>query len=239
MIKNFLFIATVLILISSCKRSDKPVITFNRDSALKSYLQFIDTLPYYDTTDLNYKVLQAYQNNDSSFFIKFFKEQKRKEEFLKQWANNDTCVKLKSLEDLGVDQAYRFKYTSAFCSMPIVATVTKKGDIINLHFIVYQTQYDTVHCKIINEINKKMTLHNWEDFYRMLMQADIWGLKRENGISGVDGSTITFTAFENIPNTSRPARQCYVERWVYSTLSDAFDYTLKLSGNTKGCYWIK
>lgn len=238
-VRNLIISAMVLLLFSSCERSAKQVATFNRDTDLQNYLLVLDSLPYYDTTDLNYKALKAYQKNDSNFFIEFAEEKKRKQEFLKQWANSDTCVKLKPLDSLGVDQAYRFKFISAFCSMPIIATVTKKGEEVNLHFIVYQSQYDTVRCEMINEINKKLTLDNWEDFSMKLMQADIWGLKRDNGISGLDGSTMTFTAFENIPNTSRPPRQCFVERWSYSTLKEPFDYIVKLSGNTKGCFWIQ
>jgi hypothetical protein len=239
MIKTFFLLAVCFVLLSSCNRNDSPVITFNRDTALNSYLQFLDSLPYYDTSDLNYKALKAYKNNDSNFFYEFSNEQKIKKEFQNQLASNDTCIKLANLQDLSVDQAYRFKFIPAFCSMPIVTTITKKGDIINLHFIVYQTQYDTINCKMINEIKKQLTLKNWEDFCLKLKQADIWGLKRENGISGLDGSKITFTGFENYPNRDLPSRHFYIERWGSSTLNDAFNYTILMSGNTKGYFYIK
>ena len=150
-----------------------------------------------------------------------------------------SCIHLKNLKELNCDRAYRFIYHSAFCYDPIVATITKKQDSINLHFLVYHLKHDTTPCRVITEFNRRLTSDNWDNFYNNLENADIWGLKRENGRRGVDGSTLTFMAYENEAYVRNNPRHCYIHRWVYSSLNETFDYVLKISGNKTGCYWVQ
>ena len=240
MSNNYKFTLLLVVIFCSCRNIEKQTGTFNKDTALIKYLRTLDSLPYYDTTDLNYKVLKAYKNNDSIFFIELDRKQLREKERSFRYLLQDSCIHLKKLEELGVEQAYRFIYTSPFCGKPIVATATKKGYYFNLHFLIYEPSHDTVPCRIITEFNKKMTSDNWDNFFNKLMFADIWGLKRENGITGLDGSTMTFIGYQTDTTISYiPTKQCYINRWVFSTMREPFDYLLKLSKNKKGCYWIQ
>jgi hypothetical protein len=225
---------------TSCNQGNNSELKYSiRDTVLKEHLLEIDSLPYYDTTEINYKILRAYQNNDTAFFKNLSSQIKREKEYKNYWSSMDTCIHQQKLQELGVDEAYRFIFLPAFCRTPINMTVTKKGDITNLHFLLFQNKYDTASCKIISEYDKKLTQKEWEEFSDKLLAADIWGLKRENGIHGLDGSTITFIGYQKGNSSfNRPDKISYVNRWEFSTLHEAFTYLLKISGNKKGCYWI-
>jgi hypothetical protein len=226
--------------LTSCTQRDNSTSKYSiRDTVLKEHFLAIDSLPYYDTTEINYRVLKAYQSNDTTFFKNLSTQIKKASEYKRYWSSMDTCIHQQNLKDLGVDEAYRFEFLPAFCSTPINVTVTIKGDSANLHFLLYQNKHDTVSCKVISEYDKKMSSKEWEEFNDKLSLADIWGLKRENGIHGLDGSTITFIGYQKGNSSfNRPDKICYVNRWEFSTLHDAFTYLLKISGNKKGCYWI-
>ncbi len=232
-------ILVLFVLLTACNNSDNKSTKFDREIALKKYLLAIENIPFYDTSDINFKVLKAYQCNDSLFFSNIENEQKYENSYEAKLKIKSSCIHLKNLKDLNCDKAYRFTYYAPFCSKPIVATITKKQDSINLHFLVYQLKHDTTPCMIITEFNKRLTSDNWDTFYNKLENADIWGLKRENGRSGVDGSTLTFMAYENDANERNNPRHCYIDRWVYSSLDETFVYVLKISGNRKGCYWMQ
>ena len=231
----------ILSTITSCKDRLSNRLNFSlKDSVLKEHLLAMDSIPYYDTTEINYKVLKAYQNNDTTFFKSLRIEIQKESEYRRRWENSDSCVHLKKINELNADEAYRFFYYPAFCPSPIIATITKRDTNINLHFIVYQSNYDTISCKIITEFNKKLTMKNWEDFSSKLGLADIWGLKRENGMQGFDGTTIRFIGYQKSnPYYNQKEKVCYVHRWEVTTLRDAFDIILKVSKNKKGCVWIE
>ncbi|MGC4104051.1 hypothetical protein [Ferruginibacter sp.] len=230
-----------LVIITSCTQKCNDQLKYSiRDTVLKQHLAELDSLPYYDTTDINYKVLKAYQNNDTTFFKNLIVQIKKQKEYSHYGSLMDDCIHQPELNDLGADEAYRFIFLSAFCIEPINVTVTKKGDSANLHFLLYQGQYDTIPCKIESEYDKKLTSAQWEEFSNKLFQADIWGLKRDNGMHGVDGSSITFIGYvKGNPSFNRPDKFCYVSRWEFSTLHDALTLLLKISGNKKGCYWVQ
>jgi hypothetical protein len=228
----YLFLFLFALSYHSCTDSNNQKLTFNKDAALKQYLLTLESLPYFDTTDKNYKVMKAYQNNDSSFFMDLENNQKREIIHLKSQEFVDSSLQLKKLESFGAEHAYRFSTTSSFEKKKMVVTVTKKGDAINLHLLVYHAKYDSMHCNLIidTKIDKKLSSENWNDFYNKLMYADIWGLKRENGIGGNDGGTLTFIAYENDTLLQRFVRQCYIYRWGYSSLGEPFHYLITLSG---------
>lgn len=228
------------VILSSCTQRDNSTLKYSiRDTVLKEYLLAIDSLPYYDESEINYKILKAYQSNDTTFLKKlsYLIRNKHYSSPLK-----DTCSHQQNLKDLGVDEAYRFEYFHAFCSMPINITVTIKGDSANLHLLLYQIKRNTYPCtcKDISEYDKKMSSKEWKEFNDKLLLADIWGLKRENGNFGLDGSTLIFIGYQR-GNVSFNGLDniCYVRRWEYSTLHDTFKYLLKISGIKKGCYWIQ
>jgi hypothetical protein len=75
-----------------------------------------------------------------------------------------------------------------------------------------------------------------------MSHADFWGLKGNNGITGLDGDDIIVSGYIRGDTADRrPARFSSVSRWVvHSTaLGDPFDLALILSGNRKGCYVVR
>lgn len=240
---RYYLIATLFFLIAfnGCKEryynNSNPYL---RDSLLKEYFSEIDSLPYYDTTDINYRVLRAYQNSDTALLKSLNSQIKKQNEFIRYRSLRDSCIHQKPLQQLDADEAYRFILLPAFCSTPINVTITKKGDSINLHFLLYQIKFDTASCRIISEYEKKLTSEQWQEFSNKLLLADIWGLKPENGIHGFDGSTITFAAYQKgNPSFNRIDKISFGTRWEFSTLYDPLQFILKISGNKKGCYWIQ
>lgn len=73
-----------------------------------------------------------------------------------------------------------------------------------------------------------------------LVQADFWGLKKDNGVHGLDGNSLTVTGYKK--SGYSPGDQFnYVYRWLWQdySISAPFNLVLKLSGNKKGCVWVE
>lgn len=210
-----------------------------KDTLLKQYFAELDSFPYYDTTQLNYQMLRAYYHNDTNVMRNINLALKQEKEYDRFWSEMDTCIHQEKLQDLDVDEAYRFIYLPAFCSMSINVTITKKGDSSKLNFLLYQITFDTMQCRILSKFDKSLTRHQWEEFRSKMQWGDIWGLKRENGSHGVDGTNLTFIAYQNGQRWDRADKINYGRRWVYSSLDDALTFILKISGNKKGCYWVQ
>ena len=234
----FLFI---FIFITSCNNSvDNQNVYSLRDSVTREHLKRIDSAFYFDTADVNYKVLKAYITNDTAFFTQLYVDIERERKYRQQLEISDSCIHQPSLKDLNVEESYRFVYTAAFCDYKLNVTVSKYGDSANIHFIIFKDLWLNDTCKIVNEYNKKITKKNWDDFSRLMDKADFWGLKSTNGVHGFDGSTLVVTGFSNgYRSLDGKARFNYVNRWGYSTLSEPFDLVLKLSGNRQGCIVIR
>lgn len=200
----------------------------------------IDSLEYTDTADINYKILKAYLSNDTGFFGKLKMDIARKKELRNLYNNNDSCIHQKPLQDLNVNEGYRFVYTGAFCDKILNITVTNNGNSANIHFILFQDVWLNKECKIISEYDKQISPENWQKFLELIDKADFWGLKSTNGRKGLDGSTLITTGFTKGHRTSELTPKFnYVYRWGYTTLNEPFYFILKLSGNTQGCLVIK
>lgn len=224
----------------SCSQSENNAPDYStRDSLIKVYLGDIDSLPYYDTTEDNYQMLKAYHKNDTALIKNALIKNREAREYERKWSFTDSCVHQMALQDLGVDEAYRMIYYPAFCTMPISVTLTKKGDSANLHFLLYEYAHDTVACRIISNYNRKLDINAWAEFRSKLWYGDIWGLKRENGIHGNDGTTLTVIGYQSGKPWNTPDKISYANRWSYSSLSGALEFALVLSGNKKGCYWVQ
>jgi hypothetical protein len=237
---NKLISAILLIILSfSCNTKSNRTDNYSlKDTILVKHFEAIESSDDFDSTDLNYKVLKAYVNNDTAFFEKIESGLVEKERYNKQWQYMDSCIHQPKLQSLPVDEAYRFIYSAAFCPYKLQVTVSRKADRSNLHFILYQNQYDTVECKIVTEYDKTLSSKNWEALMNSLSIADFWGLKKDNGVRGLDGNSLTVTGYLKGDSTNnRPAQFNYVYRWVYerTSLKEPFNLILKLSGNKSGC----
>jgi hypothetical protein len=230
----------VQVFLISCQGNNSTTKYSLKDSILKEHLFALDSLPYYDTTDINYKVLKAYQNNDTTFLKKLHSDIERGRGFAQQWRSMDSCVQQTKLESLNCDEAYRFIYSGPFCPMKQITTISKSGDSINLNFELYQLKWDAMECKKIDAFNKKITTKNWEEITRLMDRDDFLGLKRENNIHGLDGSTLIVIGYAKEGfNHIKAMKYNYVSRWSSSILRDAFELVTKLSANKQGCLTIK
>lgn len=132
-------------------------------------------------------------------------------------------------------------YYPSYCYNPIVITLTRFDKNYNLHFTLFENSKDSSCYKVSSDFNKKLTEKNWSDIQTHLILADIWGLKTSNDEKeSLDGSCIIFSAFiKDTRYHHYKNNYCIVYRKEFSTLREFIDLTLKISGNTKGCYWVK
>ena len=239
--RRIFFLIPVVLLLACTDRPSTTVTYSLKDSVIDKYIKLLDTSGQFDTADINYKILRAYISNDTIFFRKLSRDIDNARKFGLQWIE-DSCVHSIKLQELNADEAYRFIYTASFCPYKLNITVSKKEDNANLHFILYQFRSDTASCRIINEYDKILTKRNWEDIRKAINTADFWGLKKENGLHGLDGDNITVIGYHNVHSSfDRRAKFNYVNRWSLAgtTLAEPFNLVLKLSGNKQGCAWIE
>lgn len=210
----------------------------DKDSILKRYLTIIDTLPYYDTTTNEYKILRAYNFNDTGklkTILEYTKGSSRKPE----WEiNMDSCVKQTAFKDLKSEEAYRFNYSAAFCPFHTSATIAKYKDSIILETIVYQHAWDTTPCKVIGRTSIDVDSLSWAKFQESLTTADLWGLKRYNERRGADGDNLDIYGFRKGTNAQwNPDKSTFVSRWdpASTPILDCFVLLLKYSKTKKGC----
>jgi len=235
--RKIVFLALIFI---SCKQETTHTAISYKDSVVKEYLQYQQSVNELDTNDLTYKVLNAYTKNDTAYFRELHRQIEGEKESQKQWAMLDSCIRQPELKDLNADVAYRFTYKASFCLYRINITVTKKANSINLHLIIYQYAWNNLKCQIESEYDKPLTVKNWEDFTEAMEHSDFWGLKKDNGHHGFDGSTLIVSGFEQRDiRMHQPPRFHYVSRWGLSTLAEPFDFLLKLSAPKKGCIIFK
>ncbi|OQP59424.1 hypothetical protein A3860_37850 [Niastella vici] len=227
-------------LFASCNNgADKSLNYSLRDSITKKHLESFGSSIYSDTSDINYKVLKAYVVNDTSFFKKLNAEMEKGQKVKQQLENNDSCIHQLSLQNLGADEAYRFVFSEAFCQYKLNVTISRTADNSNIHFIILQDVWLHDTCKVINEYNRKITAQDWDNFSRLMDEADFWGLKSNNGVMGLDGSDLVTTGFKRHRTYDRKPKFNCVYRWGPSTLSIPFHFVLKLSGNTQGCVVVR
>jgi hypothetical protein len=232
----FLFL---LALIISCKQKEAKRLSFNKDSLFSVYLNNMNKSQVTDSKDLNFNILQAYKNNDSLLLYKTIHKQVENAKFKEHIEKIYSALNLKKVNEIDAEQVYRFNFSSAFCITPTVLTVYKKNNTIRLQLIVYQADFNYEKIKVLHEINKEISIENWNKFELKLSQADVWGLKSDNEIQVLDGCAMIFSGYEKLENGNKETRECFIKRQVYTTLREPFDFLMMISGNTKGCYWIK
>lgn len=231
----------LIVLVFSCNTKSNKTDNYSlKDTILVKHFEDIESSDDFDSTELNYKALKAYVNNDTAFFKKLESDIADNERYKKQWEYMDSCIHQPKLQSLQVDEAYRFIYSAAFCPYKTHITVSRKGDSSNIHFILYQNQWDTVKCQIITEYDKTLSSKHWESLMNSLSIADFWGLKKDNGVRGLDGNSLTVTGYiKGDSMYNRPAQFNYVYRWVYerTSLKGPFNLILKFSENKDWCIW--
>ena len=241
--QSIIALSLILSLFYSCKENQNKIqIVSIKDTVLKEHFLMIDSLPYYDTNDFDYQILRAYYNNDSVFFKKLQADITYKRNNKGMLDFMDTCIHQQLLKDLKTDEAYRFIYSAAFCPYKLNVTITKTINKYNLHFIIYQFRWDTADCRIINEYDRSLTESNWKQIDEALDNADFWGLKEDNGVHGLDGSTLQIDGYiKGDSNYLRSSKSHSISRWSPgpTAIFNPFTLVLKFSGNRQGCLWVQ
>ena len=200
----------------------------------------VDTLPYYDTSTNEFKLLKAYSSNDTNTLKKLVGQVEYMNTKLDWQINLDSCVKQQAFKDIRSEEKYRFTFSSAFCPYKTSTTIIKYKDSTVLNTIVYQYAWDTLPCKIIDQSTIRIDSLSWYKFQQSLEIADFWGLKPDNGKQGVDGSTLEVYGFKKGTNSKwNPDKSCYISRWspAYNSILNSFVLLLKYSKTKKGCMW--
>ena len=200
----------------------------------------VDTLPYYDTSTNEFKLLKAYSSNDTNTLKKLVGQIEYMNTKLDWQINLDSCVKQQAFKDIRSEEKYRFTFSSAFCPYKTSTTIIKYKDSTVLNTIVYQYAWDTLPCKIIDQSTVRIDSLNWYKFQQSLEIADFWGLKPDNGNYGDDGSTLEVYGFKKGTNSEwNPDKSCFISRWSpeYNSILNSFVLLLKYSKTKKGCMW--
>ena len=198
----------------SCKTDTSSQTNYSaKDSILEKYISIVDTMPYYDTSTIEFKLLKAYSSNDTNTLKKLVGHLEIMNTKLDWQISLDSCVKQQAFEDISAEEKYRFNYSSAFCPYTTSTTIIKYKDSTVLNTIVYQYAWDTLPCKIIDKSTISIDSPSWDKFQESLEGADFWGLKPDNGKHGVDGSTLEVYGFKKGTNSEwNPDKSSFIER---------------------------
>lgn len=228
----------LLVLIISCdykRESYSPV--QNRDSIMTKYFQAVDSLPYTDTLEYDFKLLKAYYKGDTAFLkisydniTELLKHRDKMREY-------HICEEPPALTTLKYEEAFRFSYGAAFCNKSVNLTIGKSGDSITLDFYLYEFNYEFKECKTIQHDTRNIDKQIWDTLIRGIRQADFWGLKEDNGNHGLDGSGLLVSGYER-PINAFKGRYKTIYRWAAEEMAIGvlFKTVLDLAGIKVDCF---
>ena len=185
-------VGILVLLLVCCKQPSPPKAQPNfKDSIIKKYLVFRDSDPFNDSIDYNYRILKAYMNNDSAFFVIMNKRIDQNIQALKEDAFFDSCAHQKQLSELNVDEAFRFVHSQPFCDFHQIITISRSKDAVLLYYVEFSNGEGHMtdfgngivikpYCTIAKEFDKILSLTDWDNLEKKLDKADYWGLKLAN-----------------------------------------------------------
>jgi len=232
-----------MIFIISCKNNPSTLTSSqNRDSLMKKYFLAVDSLPYLDSLDLNFRLLKAYYNNDTNFINKSLDEVTK---VLKRHRNDTVFSNLfynqPPLDSLNFKEGYRFNYDAAFCTTAVTITIGKHTDSIIMDIFLFdESVYTERNWKIINHFTKKLNKKDWDDLIRDLDFADFWALKETNDDLGLDGSNLRVEGYQRPVNAFMGNYQS-IYRWTAeeTAMGVTFKRLLDLSGIKVECFHFR
>jgi len=216
-----------LIAFTSCNiKSNDDSKTALRDSVTRNYLMINDLTGQTDTSNIDYKILKAYSTNDTAFFHQLQNNLDKKSKERPNWDLWNSDVPLTKLQDLNVDEAYRFIFSVVASPSYDVVTITKRQDSIKLYYVHFnRDDINYTPPKITMRDSARLSLEQWNELTSNLAYGDFWGLKKENGWRAKDGSDLSVIGYRKgyLPNGIAD-KYTYVHRFASSTLNDAFFY---------------
>jgi hypothetical protein len=181
-----------------------------KDIVAQKLLDQADWNEFYDTTDINFKILKAYRQNDQQALQKLNAELDAQRRDTIHRDKIDTCVKLEHLSRMKVDEVYRFRHSQSFCKAVQIVTISKANETYRLHYLEFLSvsnpkesfpivtkDGDTINmtCIKAKEFEMPITKDEWGQLEKKVELADYWGLKPRNFQFGFDGSSWTIDAF--------------------------------------------
>jgi hypothetical protein len=211
----------IAILLSSCHQDPKiSAANSARDTIFSRFLRMVDTLPYYDTSNLNFRFLKAYKENDTSSLkeLSVYIHDARITPWMHKYLK--PCAVNVEFDTLTADEAYKFSYESAFCQYYTIANIARRGNIIKASAIVYinASKLDSLPCRVFQQYETEIDSASWAKFRNEILVGDFWGLKEDNEYRGTDGNSLDVQGYKKDfkGNLSVQPRKCYVSRWSSS-----------------------
>lgn len=216
-----------------------------KDSAIKSYLNHIDTLfkndyDYYDldSNEYSYKFLKAYYLNDTNYLKDIFKETDVREgDTLDSfWKRN-----IPILKRLNIEEGYQFQYSEAFCDYYYVITVIQSADSIELNTVIYRGSVNMNNkptgIEVVTNYNKSLSADQWNELLDAIYFADYWNLKARNNEIIFDPNFLTVVGIKKDSATYKIEKTNSVTRTIFkrTALYKAFLLALKFAGIKKVC----
>lgn len=241
-LKFILVLFSVAAFYYSCgESSTQPAMRLTRDALLGKFLTMVDTMPYYDTTNLNFKILKAFEENDTTEIEEITSYINRTSTTPWMHSYLKSCAINKEFDTLTADEAYKFSYESSFCSFYTIANIIRRENMIIANVTVYEnaSKMDSLPCSIVQQYETEVDSLFWIKFQEAIFAADFWGLKERNDSRGVDGSSLDVQGyqkdFKGMPFIQ--PKRVYVSRWSNSmdNLLNPFMMILRLCKTTKGC----
>ena len=208
-----------------------------KDSILKRHLAVAGQVPFYDTTNVDFKMMRAYEANDSAGLTKMEANfESRVDTYTRNRHFIDSCTKQTPIDKLNGLEAYRFDYSGGLCPYSTSLTIVRYADSIRVNTLVYQMSWDgSNQYKQLAQYTIRLDSLRWADFRERLEEADFWGLKPDNDKNGLDGFSLHVSGFKDAYDRE-PAKYGYVYRWCpHSGIMDCFRWLIKVAKCKKGC----
>jgi hypothetical protein len=234
-------LCTIAVLFFSCREQSSDSSNSTRDTLLNEFISIVDTLPYYDTTDFNFKLLKAYQENDTLRLAQLNSYIKRNSTTPWMHAYLEPCAINVEFDTLTADEAYKFSFESAFCDYYTTASVIKRHSKILVVAVVCKnaSKTDSIQCSVVQQYDGAIDSSSWIKFQEAITASDYWGLKEDNGHHGNDGASLQVQGFQKEFKSihGAQARRNTVYRWNRSmdNLLEPFVMLLQFCKISKGC----
>lgn len=232
------YVFLFLVLFSSCHlKVDQAGQLEPRDSLMRAYLNLGDSISWTDTTDPRHKLLLAYNKNDTAYIKQTLKSAQEALIETRKYPSPTSCFTPQPINSFDFNEAYRFQYEAAFCDQSVNITVGERHDSIFLLAYHYKHDYKTDSCLSVEKTEKLLSAKQWEAIQFSIFRADLWGMKSYNGISGMDGSSLTVIGYQK-PKNAFEGRYNKVGRWAAekSALGESFKLVLDISRIKVPCF---
>jgi hypothetical protein len=182
---------------------------------------------------MDYKMLKAYVLNDTAGLKALWEIlDLKKSRWDIMW---DSCFNVKSIDEIKGEEIYRFSYTASFCRYHTVTTVIKTHDSVSVNTLVWHYEYGntSMSCELVEQDTVLLDNTQWEKFEASLKVADFWGLKEDNGDTGLDGNTLYVDGCKR----GFPKMRTRIHRWSpdEQPIQASFLLLLKYCKTKKGC----